>query len=172
MTLRTLFSIILKILGVFFIKDFLALIPQALSSFLYLTKADTVTEAIWTFVLTLLILFIYGLVSYNLIFKSNLIIDKLKLDKGFAQETISLDIHQSTILSIAVIVIGGLLVVEEVPNFCRQLFSYFQEKRMTHGMTNPTISYAIVSAVKILIGLLLIGEQKRIVKLIERQQRG
>jgi hypothetical protein len=133
MTLRTLLNIILKILGIFFIKDFLAIIPQFLSVGLYLTKPDTVPEGIWTFVMTLLILFVYGLVSYYLIFKTNLIIDKLKLDKGFDEEKISLNVHRSTILSISIIVIGGHFVAEEIPKFCRQLFSYFQEKRMTYG---------------------------------------
>jgi hypothetical protein len=171
MTLRTLFNVILKILGVFFIKDFLAAIPQLLSIILYLTKSDTATEAIWTLVTTLLILFAYGLVSYYLVFKTNLIIDKLKLDKGFDEEIISLNIHRSTILSISIIVIGGLLVADEIPNFCRQLFSYFQEKRMTYGQTNPTISYSIVSGAKIIIGLFLMTGQRQIVKLVERQRK-
>lgn len=171
MTLRTLFNIILKILGVFFIRDFLATIPQLLSVILYLTKSDTVTEAIWTLFTTLLILFVYGLVSYYLVFKTNLIIDKLKLDKGFDVETIPLNIHRSTILSISIIVIGGLLVADEIPNLCRQLFSYFQEHRMTYGQTNSTISYSIVSGTKIIIGLFLMAGQRQIVNLIERQRK-
>ena len=171
MTPRILFNIILKILGLFFIKDFLASIPQLLSVILFLTKSDTVTEAVWTLVTTLLILLAYGLVSYYLVFKTDLIIDKLKLDKGFDQETIPLNIHRSTILSISIIVIGGLLVADEIPNFCRQLFSYFQEKRMTYGQTHPDVAYSVVSGVKIIIGILLMAEQRKIVNLIERQRK-
>lgn len=171
MTPRTLFNIILKILGIFFIKDFLAMIPQLLSVILYLTKSDTVTEAIWTLAATLLILLAYGLVSFYLVFKTELIIDKLKLDKGFNQETIPLNIHRSTILSITIIVIGGLLVADEIPNFCRQLFSYFQEKRMTYGQTHPTIGYSVISGAKIVIGLFLMARQRQIVNLIERQRK-
>jgi len=99
-----------------------------LSIILYLTTADTVGEAIWTLVTTILLLFVYGIVSYYLIFKSDLIIDKLKLDKGFDQETIPLNIHHSATLSISIIVIGGLLVANEIANLCLQLFAYFQEK--------------------------------------------
>ena len=171
MTPRTLFNITLKILGIFFIKDFLATIPQLLSVILYLTKSDTVTEAIWTLVTTSLILLAYGLVSFYLVFKTELIIDKLKLDKGFNQETIPLNIHRSTILSISIIVIGGFLVADEIPNFCRQLFSYFQEKRMTYGQTSPTLAYSIVSGAKIIIGILLMAGQRQIVNLIERQRK-
>ena len=160
MTPRTLFNIILKILGVFFIKDILAIITQLLSAILYLTKSDTISEAIWIFVFTLLILAVYGLVSYFLIFRTEFVIDKLQLHKGFDQETIPLNIHRSTILSIAIIVIGGLLVVDEIPNFCRQLFSYFQEKRLTYALTNPPIAYPVVSGIKIAIGILLMIYQK------------
>ena len=171
MTTRSLFNIILKILGIFFIKDILATVPQLLSIILYLTKADTVEEAIWTLVTTILILFVYGLVSYYLIFKSDLIINKLKLDKGFDQETIPLNLHRSTILSISIIVIGGLLVADEIPNLCHQLFAYFQEKRMTYGQTSPSISYSVLAGAKIIIGLLLIGNQRQIVNFIERKRR-
>ena len=171
MTPRTLFNIILKILGIFFIKDFLAAIPQLLSVMLYLTKSDSIPEAIWTLVTTILILVAYGVVSFLLIFKTNYVIDILKLDQGFEQETLSLNIHRSTILSISIIVIGGLLVADELPNFCRQLFSYFQEKRMTYGQTNPSLSYSIVSGVKIIIGMILMTGQRQIVNLIERQRK-
>jgi hypothetical protein len=171
MTPRTLFNIILKILGVFFIKDFLAIIPQLLSVILFLTRSDTLTEAIWTLVTTSLILLVYGFVSYILIFKTAFVIDKLKLDKGFNQESIPLNIHRSTVLSISIIVIGGFLIVDEIPNFCRQLFSYFQEERMTYGQTNPAIAYSVVSGVKIIIGILLMTSQSRIVAFIERQRK-
>jgi hypothetical protein len=171
MTTRSLFNIILKILGIFFIKDILATLPQLLSIILYLTKADTVDESIWTLVMTILILLVYGLVSYYLIFKSDLIIDKLKLDKGYDHETIPLNIHRSTILSISIIVMGGLIIADEIPNLCRQLFAYFQEKRMTYGQTNPSISYSVLAGAKIVIGLLLIGNQRLIVNFIELKRR-
>ena len=171
MTTRSLFNIILKILGIFFIKDILATAPQVLSIILYLTKSDTAVEAIWTLISTILILLVYVFISYYLIFKSEVIIDKLKLDKGFNQETIPLNIHRSTILSISIIVIGGLILADEIPNFCRQLFSYFQEKRMTYGQTNPTISYSVLAAAKIVIGLLLIVYQRQIVNFIENRRK-
>jgi len=167
MTPRSLFNIILKILGIFFIKDFLVLIPQLLSSILYLTNSDSRTEGVWVFLTTLLILLVYWFVSYYLVFKTESIIDALRLDKGFDQSTLPINIHRSTILSISIIVIGGLLVVNELPNFCRQLFSYFQEKRLTHGMTDPSIVYSVVSAVKIIIGIILIMGQRQIVNFIE-----
>jgi len=171
MTPRTLFNIILKILGIFFIKEFLTIIPTLLSVILFLTSPGMLTEAVWSLVTTSLILLAYGLVSYYLIFNTDFVIDKLKLDKGFAEETIPLNIHRSTILSIAIIVIGGYLVVDEIPNFCRQLYSYFQEKRLTYGQTSPTLVHSVISGIKILIGILLMTYQRIIVAFIERQRK-
>ena len=168
MTPRNLFNIILKILGVLFIKDFLALLPQLLSVGLFLTRADSITEAIWTLVGTLLMLLIYGLVSYYLIFKTEYVIDKLKLDRGFDQEIFTFHIHRSTVIGVSVIIIGGYMVVDEIPNFCGLLFRYFQEKRLTYGATHPNISYTLVSAVKIGIGLLLMIHQRFIVNMVEK----
>jgi hypothetical protein len=171
MTTKSLFNIILKILGIFFIKDILAAVPQLLSVILYINNSNTVGEAIWTLVSTVLILLVYVFVSYQLIFRSDFIIEKLKLDKGFDQETIPLNIHRSTILSISIIVIGGLIIAQEIPNLCRQLFDYFQEKRMTYGQTNPSISYSVLAGAKIVVGLLLMGNQRQIVSLIEAKRK-
>jgi len=170
MTPKSLFNIVLKILGIFFIKDILATIPQLLSLSLYLSKPD-VSGAVWTFTATAVTLFIYIIVSYFLVFKSDLIIAWLKLDKGFDQETFPINIHRSTILSIAIIVIGGLMVSNEIPNLCRQLYAFFEEKRMTYGQTHPSLSYSILSAAKIVIGLLLMGSQKHIVNYIEYRRK-
>ena len=171
MTPRSLFNIILKIIGIFFIKDILAALLQLLSVFLYFTRSDAFLEGIWTLISTILILLVYGFVSYYLIFKSDLIIDKLKLDKGFDQETIPLNIHRSTILSISIIVIGGLILADEIPNLCRQLFAYFQERRMTYGQTKPNVSYWVLTVVKIVIGLLLISRQRQVVNYIELKRK-
>jgi hypothetical protein len=173
MTPRSLFNIILKVLGIFFIQDFLAAIPQLLSVFLYAFTPEARQEAIWALVSALLLLFAYGIVSFYLIFRTAIIIDKLKLDKGFDQEAFPLNIHRSTVLSISIIVIGGLIVVDEIPNFCRQLVSYYQAKRMTMGwQTQPSwISYIVLSGVKIIVGVLMLSNQRQIVRFIEWKRR-
>jgi len=171
MTPRSLFNIILKILGVFFIKDFLATTPQLLSIFFYFKMSATVREDIWAIVSTLLSLLVYGLVSYFLIFKTEIVIDKLKLDRGFDQGAIPLNIHRSTVLSISIIVIGGLIIADEIPTLCRQLFSYFQERRMNYSRTDVTISYSALTSAKIIIGILLMTRQRQIVNFIERQRK-
>ena len=167
MTPRSLFNIILKVLGIFFIQDFLAAIPQVLSVFLLFVTPEGSQEAIWTLVSTLLILFAYGIVSFYLIFRTDVIINRLKLDNGFNQDIFQLNIHRSTILCISIIVIGGLIVANEIPNFCRLLFSYYQQKRMTRGLQDPGVSHIVMSGAKIIVGILMLTNQRQIVRFIE-----
>lgn len=167
MTIHSLFNIVLKILGILVLKDILTITPQLLTVYVYITNSDNIGEAIWTILSTLLLFSIYVVTSYLLIFRTNFLIQKLRLDKGFEQTDLQLNIHRSTILSISVIIIGGLILAQEIPNFCKLLFAYFQEKRMTNGMTQPNISYSVLAGAKILVGLLLIGNQRQIVNFIE-----
>jgi len=170
MTIRTLFTVILKVLGIFFIKNFLETIPQLLSLLNFLNDFGGEQKLLIGLSEISLMLLILGLVSYFLIFKTDLIIDKLQLDKGFGEEFIQLNIHRTTILSIAIIIMGGLLIINELGNFCRQLFLYYQEVKLVkqnYLSKNPNISYSIISFIKIILGILLIIYQKQIVHFIE-----
>ena len=171
MTPRSLFNVILKILGVFFIRDFLESMSQLFLVFSLFDKHSDMSEELLALLGTVVVILVEVFFCWLLVFKTEWVIKFLKLERGFDQETIPLNMHHSTILSISIIVIGGWLVVNEIPNFCRQLFSYFQEKRMTYGQTNPKIQYSVVSGVKIVIGILLIAEQRLLVNLIERQRK-
>jgi hypothetical protein len=63
-----------------------------------------------------------------------------------------------------------VMLTTELPNFCRNIFVIIQERRFTHGLAKPNYSYAIISAVKIVIALLVIGERKRIIGLLDKKQ--
>jgi hypothetical protein len=170
MTPRSLFNIIIKIFGLFFLREIINTVPQLISSFLYFTKADTAEEGLWTFILTAIILAFYTFLTFKLLFNTDYFLDKLKLDQGFDQHEFSFNISTSKVLTIAIIVTAGVILTNEIPNLCSHLFSYFQENRMTRGMTKPNLIYSIISGVKIVIGLLLIGERNNIIEFIERRE--
>ncbi|MBC8082157.1 MAG: hypothetical protein H7Z21_03020 [Hymenobacter sp.] len=169
MTSRSLFTIILKVLGLLFLKEALVALPTVFQFLIYTTQAEGAGENVLLIVSTILGIMLYGLIPYSFIFKSRWLIDKLKLDQGFDQEIIPLAAHRSTILSIAIIVIGGMLVATELPNLIRFLFNYSQERR--DGQMNPDTSYLLLTAARIVIGMLLISKQRQLVSLIEYQQK-
>lgn len=176
MTPRNLFNVVLKIFGLFFLREIVFIIPQLISSISFLIQPDNFDNnqysnyGIGGFIVVLLIIIFYCFIIYQLIFKTNNIVDKLKLNKGFNQEEFSFNISTSLVLTIALIVIGGVILTDEIPNLCRNIFSYFQEKSLTHGITKPNYSYIIISAVKVIIGFLIIGERQRIVEFAEKRQ--
>jgi hypothetical protein len=157
------------------LREVVYIIPQLISSISLLTTNDfdnnqNASYGVAGFVLPLTILAFYIFIIYQLLFKTNGIINKLKLDKGFNQEEFSFNLSESMVLTVALIVIGGVILTDEIPTLCRNIFSYFQEKSLTHGMTKPNYSYIIISAVKVIIGFLIIGERPRIVEFAERRQ--
>jgi hypothetical protein len=170
MTPRSFFNIVLKIIGIFFIKDILQVVVQLFTIF-YMVKYDRLEQIPMMLAINLLMLLIYLVLAFMLIFRTDRVIDRLKLDQGFQQENFPLNIHRSTVISISIIIIGGLLVADEIPNLCRQLFSYWQEKKFTYGTRNASLSYSIVSTTKIVIGFLLMGNQRVIVNFIERKRK-
>jgi|SRR5450432_540332 hypothetical protein len=170
MTPRNLFNIVLKILGLFFIRDLFMSLPQLLSVILYFKTGQT-EEALWTLISSAIVIAVEIYICYYLIFRSEWIMDKLKLTDGFDQEAIPLNIHRSTVLSISVIVIGGLMLTDEIPNLCRRVFSYFQQRRLNYSEYSKETPYIVLSIVKIILALLILSENRRIVSLILRKTR-
>jgi hypothetical protein len=175
MTPQSLFNIILKILGILFIKEIFIflpqlvwLIPQANGNGSGYDRSNDIIQSVIVVILTIIVI---GPIIYFLIFKTEYLINKLKLYKGFNQEFIPLNMHRSSILSISIIVIGGLILVNELPHLFEQLFNYIEEKSLWKGAKVPGVSYIFLEASKVFVGLLLIIYQKHIVNFIEYKQR-
>ncbi len=176
MTPKTLFNIILKIFGLFFLKDIIETLGQFIVAVPYLFNGNTNSfdpnQRILLFIGTTTILAYYIFIAYLLFFKTNYFIEKLKLDQGFAQNEFLFQISRSSILTIALIVIGGIILTNEVPFLCKGLYQYIQQLSIQrYGGTKPDISYTLITVVKIILALLIIGERKRIVAFAEIRQK-
>ncbi len=171
MTPRSLFTIVLKIIGILFIKDILEAIPQLIATMVQMVSSYSVADGILPFIFIFISLSIYILVAYWFIFKTDFLIEKLKLDKNFLQENFSLNIHRSTVLSIAIIIIGGLLIADNIPLLCRSVYFYFENRSVRSYEKNPDYSYIILYTVEILIGLILTGNHLLFVNFIEKKKR-
>jgi hypothetical protein len=170
MTPRSLFNIIIKIFGLFFLKETINTIIQFGTSLIYFVKGNATEEVVWAFIITSFVVAIYAFIFFKLVFNTNYIIDKLKLDQGFNQADFSFNISTPKILMTALFVVAGVILVNEIPNLCRNLFSDFQEIRLSRGMTKINFSYSIISVVKIVLALLLIGERNRIINFVEKRR--
>lgn len=168
MTPRTLFIIILRVIGILSIKELFIAIPQLISTVLLFFQGYSISGGLLMIVISLLTVALYLWISYTLIFKADFLVTKFGLDQNFAEPTLQLNISIPSVLRIAVIVTGALLLLSEIPEFCRIVYYILQERNISF-MENgsPDWSPALFSGVKIILGLLIIGERKRILEFLE-----
>ena len=169
MSIRTFWTILLKILGLSLVLAGISLLPQSLSaipSFFGSNSAENMMVAIWIIGLFLFAIGIYAVILWLFVFKTSWLIDNLHLEKGFAEERIDLHIRQSTILSVAVIVIGGIMLINALPAFCEEVFVLIQSKRMFFKYENS--GYIIFYFAKAVIAYLLMTNSKLVVSFIDK----
>lgn len=170
MSVRNFWIVLLKILGIWLVIGGFTTISQFISAFSYIgTSNGNWWSALSAIGLLFLTIGVYIFVLWLFVFKTSWLIDKLKLEKGFSEEKIECNIQSSSIIKIATIVIGGLIFIDSLPQFCRQTFIFFQQKSML--VENPTTGWIIFHLVKTVIGYLLMTNSKFVVKFIERQDK-
>ncbi|HWI93947.1 MAG TPA: hypothetical protein VNT20_21885 [Flavisolibacter sp.] len=166
---RSLFNIILKVMGIYFIKEALLLLPQILTCFRFLNQGWR-TEAWFMLFSVIITLAIYSLVIFYFVLDTDTVIDKLDLTKGIEEENLSLTVHRSTVLSIVIILIGIVTVITALPYFLQSLSTYFAEKRFNYG-SSPSPERFILYAAELVLAILMIIYQKVIVNFIELKRR-
>jgi hypothetical protein len=123
MTAKSLF-IILKVIGILFLRDFLVAVPQFISMIsLVVNGYDSALSPLFAIVLSV---GAFGHLAYLLLFRTEWLVVKLKLLSGIEEDVFSFQLHRSAILTIVVLVVGAMMVVEAVPLLVRQLVLLFQ----------------------------------------------
>ena len=166
MSIKSFFTIVLKIIGIFFLKD-IALFFVQMVSISQLTTGVSGADVFKIIFVSVVVILAYGLILYYLLFKTESLISLLKLDAGFDEERIEINIHRSTVLSVVIMLTALLMLTGEIPNFGRTIYTYSQQS----WSGNSTYSYIIISGLKIIIALLLLGFQRPIVNAIELKRK-
>ena len=166
MSIRTFWIIIIKILGLFLIYGALIVVPQSISFIYYAFKSGDLIDLLSIAVLNIILLFVYLLIIILCLYKTNLLIDKLKLGQGFGTENIELNFDSIKIFSIAIIVIGGVQFIDNIPVLLREIMVFFQDKNLFKDY--PKSGLIIFSFCKVIIGYLLMTNSFRIAKLIDK----
>ena len=169
MSPRSLFAVIIKVFGLLFLKAVVTTIPELLYAFWGMFKVDANNADLLIY--TILTLAFYGCIVYLLLFKTNYFLDKLELEHAFDQEQFTFNLPTAKVLTIALVIIAGVVLFNEIPNLLRLFYLYFRGKQFTsEGVSTWDPSYTVLSVVKILIALLLIGERNMIIEFIEKRQ--
>jgi hypothetical protein len=117
MTPKSFFLILIKIMGVYFLYRTYVSCNDALyiySHSYYCTIEFTFVERL-AVILPYIILF--SVVILFFIIKPNSIIKLLRLDRDFEEEKFEFNIEKTSILKISIIVIGGIMFIENLSFF-------------------------------------------------------
>jgi hypothetical protein len=175
MKIKDFFRLMIKLFGLYsLVLAIFTLISQVsglLSDFSigYFDWSDTLG---YTFIGIAMICFFLWLT-----FKADFLIEKLKLDRGFSQETISFEKADSTsILKIGCIIIGGFLFLDNLAEFLAGCFYMFKESIQTsvEGMfdTNVRLSSKIsltINFINLIIGYILVTNHTSLVKFLLKE---
>lgn len=168
MSIKSFWSIFLKVIGIYLIIDSLTIIPQLISSLAFSYNQDFTYGLIMIFLAVIVLTIVYFLILRFCIFKTDWLIDRLHLTDGFADERIELKIHRSTVLSISIIVIGGIVFIDSLPLLCKDLYLYFQQQS---NSMNPSSGWLIFYLLKSILGVLLMTYHRVIVNFVESKRK-
>ncbi|RRG21002.1 hypothetical protein DWB61_11315 [Ancylomarina euxinus] len=107
-----------------------------------------------------------------LIFKSHKLVNLLKLDKNFDDERVEIgNLNPSSIVKLALIIIGGLMIINNIPVFLSQiLFAFKRDSMGTEFHPNDYYNF-IASGIKVLVGTLILTNYSALSKRLKLKEK-
>ncbi|OOQ58121.1 hypothetical protein [Mucilaginibacter pedocola] len=171
MSPRSFWILLLKLVGVWILFHAIDVVPQFLTLF-YPSNYSQLRYDNWGIILiSLIIVLIYISIVRLLVFRPDIVIDKLKLDKRFDEEQFSFNIHRSTVVGIAIIIIGALMIMNTLPVFFREVYFYYRSETIDKMGPGIDLTSTFVDLCKIVIGYLLVVNNRQVVNYIEKTRR-
>ena len=124
MTPRTLWTVILKIFGIYFLIQTFYPVTQLFAAMIVFATQQN-TEVLQSMAYLFFSVGLYLMMIYISLFKTDLVINKLKLDTAIDEEKIEINIHRSSILTIVILLSGILMFADSAPMLLKELYSYF-----------------------------------------------
>jgi hypothetical protein len=172
MTPRTLWTILLKILGFCVFLQLLHILPRLFDAIFFISSNhDTIAFTVIANTLFSTVIYLFMIIAF--IFRTDWLIKLLRLDKSIPEEKIELNMHRSTVLKIAVIVTGAILLIDSVPPLLQGLFAYYQNINDYNGLKRyPYTGELIFNLLSVFISFFMVTSSRLIVNFIERKRKG
>ena len=158
MTKRDFFRIAIKLFGLYSaIVTLFSLFPTYLSYVMYDFKWENGIIVLLGFALVTMFLI-------SFIYSADKIVTWMKLDKGYDDDRIEFgNLNGQQVIRLAVLILGGLLILNNFPDFVSNCYYFFKGKVTTQGLNSTTeyveqTNYAVFakSSFSMIIGYLLI----------------
>ena len=167
MLIDTFWKLLLKIIGLWLLFSCISIVPQFLSTISFANGSIDFQSLLllWLGLFSVIAFFIITIGLF--LFKTTWIIEKLKLNHNFKEERIDLTIKSTTVLTIAIIIVGALILIESLTVFCSDLITFWQQKEFLKDY--PRSGWLIYHFIKIIIGYVLLTNAKNFTKFIEKE---
>lgn len=163
MEVRTLWNILIKILGLWLALEGIFIIPQLISAYSFFTDEDYGSITTYIVITVISITLYVGLVRL-LLFQTYSVIDKLKLASSITEQRVNLNFETQNVISISIIIIGGIAFIDSVPQLVGTSIEFFKQNKLLKDY--PQIGWIIFYALKSLIAYLMITNNKAITNFI------
>lgn len=161
MTKRDFFRVLIKLFGLYSFIEYLFIGIMTNFSFFYIDAEPIVVIASIVVVLVWVGLFL------AIMFKTDSILDMLSLDKGFEDERIDLvEMNASGLMKIGLIVIGALLVINNLTPMLYHIFYAFKAEVNDYNVQSQIDTPLSMLVMKVILGAILVLNNDRIVKLM------
>ncbi len=168
MEINTFWNIVLKGIGLWLFMNCLYIFPQ-ITSLLIVSQIDAGwSSSIPELLLGLLALIAYFLISTLFLFKSPWVIKLLQLERHFKETRLEINTSKETVLRIIIILVGGLVLIESLPNLIQGMLQFFQQNELFKNYRDA--SWIIFYGINSLIGYVLITNSQGIANFIDRQK--
>lgn len=168
MEIKTFWRIVIKGIGLWLLLNSIYVIPQFASTFFFASEGLNWNKLVPVWGVTFGTLIVYLLITVFFLFKTEWIVNILKLDQNFTQDKIDINISYDTVLSIVVILIGALVFVESIPKLCSTIYEFLNQKELFKDYLGS--SWMIFYFLKTLFGYLIMANSKAIVKFIDKKK--
>ena len=173
MTKKDFFRLIIKIFGLYSVISIIFSVFPSNMGFA-ISQIDLIS-IVWQIGSLILIILLFMF----LIYKPDKIISWLKLDKGFDDDRIDFqNFNNTNILKLAVIVIGGIMLIKNIPAFLSHTLFAFKSA-VGNDIDNSVIKYTSLkdyiywatSFLNILLGYLMITNYSYISKILKEKDK-
>ena len=163
MTKHDFLTMMFKLFGISLIASVLfTTVPALMFSF------DEPDAGIVLKVISSIVLFMF--LTWLLIFRASSLVDWLRLSKGFAEDRIELgNLKPEEIVSIATFIVGGLLLIDNIPDVISQVYWNLREEISRMKFPAADKHLLINDSVRVLTGILLISNYDVVARFLVRK---
>ncbi|MFM9984681.1 MAG: hypothetical protein ACKVOK_05570 [Flavobacteriales bacterium] len=165
MKVSSFWIIVIRILGLYLLYVMLLGGIMALTNvFSMFSPSKILYSVVFSF---LLFIGLFLLVLKYLVLHPIVIIQKFRLTSHFEEETLQISSDKTSMIQIALIIIGGLTLVDGIPGFVRTFISMMRDDLFFNE--SPQLPDLIQHFVLMVIGFLLVTRSQGIAKWIEQK---